>query len=179
MYFSQRIPNLKFLGLDVSDKMLKIAKKRLEEGKVNFNVKKFTTYNFPLKDEEFDAILCFETLEHIPEPEVFVKELERVLKKNGMLILTTPNVFWEFIHAFAALTGIHHSEGPHRFLPRKEIINFLRKNNFEIIKEETTVLIPYGPRFITKIGDFLEMIFKNNLMPVLGLRRIFICKKNK
>src|SRR3989344_6258188 len=88
LYFSQRIPNLKFLGLDVSEKMLKIAKKRLEDGKVNFNVKKFITYKFPLKDEEFDVILCFETLEHIPEPEVFVKELDRVLKKNGMLILT-------------------------------------------------------------------------------------------
>jgi len=39
------------------------------------------------------------------------------------------------------------------------------------------VLIAFGPRFLTKFGEFFERIFKNNLMKYIGLRRIFVCEK--
>ena len=40
---------------------------------------------------EFDAVLCTEVFEHIPYPIETVKELARVLKPGGVLILTTPS----------------------------------------------------------------------------------------
>ena len=43
------------------------------------------------KDETFDAILCTEVLEHIPYPEKTLKEFSRLLKPNGILILTVPS----------------------------------------------------------------------------------------
>lgn len=82
------------------------------------------------------------------------------------------------MHWFASVINVHFSEGPHRFLKRTEIIKFLEEAGFEIKKEETTVIIPYGPRFITKIGEFLERMFKDTLMPLIGLRRIFVCTKH-
>lgn len=42
-------------------------------------------------DGEFDAVLCTEVLEHIPYPVDTVKELARVLKPGGVLILTAPS----------------------------------------------------------------------------------------
>lgn len=48
-------------------------------------------WEIPEKDGSFDAILCTEVLEHVPYPIETVKELRRLLKPQGTLILTTPS----------------------------------------------------------------------------------------
>jgi SAM-dependent methyltransferase len=48
---------------------------------------------FPYSDEEFDIVLFCEIIEHLlMNPVAVLKEIKRVLKLNGALILTTPNV---------------------------------------------------------------------------------------
>ncbi|MDP3975502.1 MAG: glycosyltransferase [bacterium] len=47
--------------------------------------------SIPFKENEFDVVVSFETLEHIPDYQLFLKEARRVLKPNGILILSTPN----------------------------------------------------------------------------------------
>ena len=44
----------------------------------------------PFQNDSFDCIVCTEVLEHLPEPINVLNEFRRVLKKNGMLFLTTP-----------------------------------------------------------------------------------------
>ncbi len=44
----------------------------------------------PAPDASFDAILCSEVLEHVPEPTHALTEFARLLKPNGILILTAP-----------------------------------------------------------------------------------------
>lgn len=176
LYFAKR-KKIKVVCMDVSSKMLNIAKEILEKEKIDFQIKKLTSETLLLDNEIFDYVISFETLEHMPNPKKFIMELSRVLKPKGGLLLTTPNTVWEFIHTFAAITGIHHSEGPHRFIPRGEIIQHINEAGFKIKKEETTVLVPIGPKFLIKIGDFFEKIFKNNIMKYVGLRRIFVCEK--
>ncbi|KZX16461.1 ubiquinone biosynthesis O-methyltransferase [Methanobrevibacter cuticularis] len=46
----------------------------------------------PFENEEFDFILSVDTIEHLENPWVFVEEIHRILKVNGTVILTTPNV---------------------------------------------------------------------------------------
>jgi len=56
----------------------------------HFNIE---TEKFPFKDGEFDAVLFCEIIEHlIIDPVAVIQEIKRVLKPNGVLILTTPNV---------------------------------------------------------------------------------------
>lgn len=46
--------------------------------------------SIPVPDASFDAVLCTEVLEHVPEPIRVVGELARVLRPGGKLILTAP-----------------------------------------------------------------------------------------
>jgi len=46
----------------------------------------------PFKKNSFDIITCLDVLEHIPEDEIYLKELYRVLKPKGKLILFTPAI---------------------------------------------------------------------------------------
>lgn len=44
----------------------------------------------PFCDESFDAALCTQVLEHVPQPELLLAEAARVLKTDGTLVLTLP-----------------------------------------------------------------------------------------
>jgi SAM-dependent methyltransferase len=46
--------------------------------------------DIPVEDGSFDAVLCVEVLEHLPDPVAALRELSRVLKPGGTLLLTAP-----------------------------------------------------------------------------------------
>ncbi len=53
---------------------------------------------WPVSNQSADFILCTETLEHIPEPSVFLGEALRALKPGGRILLTVPFAArWHFI----------------------------------------------------------------------------------
>lgn len=50
-------------------------------------------HTLPFKRNSFEVVVCTEVLEHLHSPWLFVKELERTMKKNALLILTTRFMF--------------------------------------------------------------------------------------
>lgn len=46
--------------------------------------------NIPEPSNSYDAIMCSEVFEHIPKPEIALKEFSRLLKESGTLLLTVP-----------------------------------------------------------------------------------------
>ena len=49
----------------------------------------------PFGAEAFDTVLCNQVLEHVPEPQLVMDEMARVLKSGGSLILTAPHIWGE------------------------------------------------------------------------------------
>jgi len=47
----------------------------------------------PFRSESFNTVLCNQVLEHVPEPSRLMREVGRVLRPNGVLILTTPQTW--------------------------------------------------------------------------------------
>lgn len=50
----------------------------------------------PFVDNSFDVVFCFQVLHYVPNPELAVKEMHRVLRPRGRLFLSTPSLFPEF-----------------------------------------------------------------------------------
>jgi len=48
--------------------------------------------SLPFQDNEFDAMVSIEGIEHLENPSFFVRECARIVKANGLIILSTPNV---------------------------------------------------------------------------------------
>lgn len=59
---------------------------------VQFHALDLDTGVLPFADGAIDTISCIEVIEHIENPGAFLKELARVLAKEGALVMTTPNV---------------------------------------------------------------------------------------
>ncbi len=55
---------------------------------------------FPFIDGEFDSIVINQVLEHVFNPEVFLKEVKRVMKDGGVLLLTAPFVWDEHLQPY-------------------------------------------------------------------------------
>ena len=177
-YFYQNGKIRSAVCVDVSFRMGKICLQRVRQaGLEDCTWIPVMDYVLPFADGAFDAILCFETAEHFPEPEKMVAELGRVIRSGGVLILTTPNVLWEPVHALAAITKYHHSEGPHRFIRYRCLVQMVEAAGFTMEHSETTVLIPGGPKALIAFGEWVEEHTRHSLMPFLGLRRIIIGRK--
>ncbi|WP_340113445.1 class I SAM-dependent methyltransferase [Maribellus mangrovi] len=55
----------------------------------------FSALDMPFKNEEVSAIFMIDTFHHVPDSELFLKEAERVLMTNGVLIMVEPaNSLW-------------------------------------------------------------------------------------
>lgn len=74
-------------GIDISDFAIQYAKDNLKSSKLM--VKEADNTGFP--DNFFDIITCFDILEHLNNPDAALKECRRILKENGLLIVTIPN----------------------------------------------------------------------------------------
>ncbi len=163
--------------VDFSDFLLSLARERLKNTNYDYETIKVLDYSLPFDNHFFDLVLFYETIEHIGRPELLIRELSRVLKKNGIMILTCPNILWEPVHWFSAVFNIHHSEGPHNFLRRKHLLRLFRENNLEILEENTTVLLPFNKKQCIVMNEWLEARLPEQVKRVFALRRSFVLKK--
>jgi SAM-dependent methyltransferase len=176
-YFHQRCPGLRFTCLAMSPLFARLAGEETGRNTVSAEVGIFDALPLPFQDHSFDAVLSYETLEHVPWPSRFISELSRVTKPDGLLVMTTPNVLWEPVHWLAPKLGLHHGEGPHRMVPRREILLSLQSAGFQVKVERTFVLVPAGPSFLLALGRSIERLLPEFVKRTLLLRRTFICEK--
>lgn len=77
------------VGVDVSPGAIEAACERAPEGRPEFVLT--SGHELPFPDETFDLVTSFQVLEHVPDPIAYLREIARVTRSGGTVILATPN----------------------------------------------------------------------------------------
>jgi SAM-dependent methyltransferase len=77
------------LALDLSAESVAFAKENYPAPNVDFLVS--DCRQIPLRAETVDAAVCFEVIEHLTEQKALLEEIRRVLRPDGLLVISTPN----------------------------------------------------------------------------------------
>lgn len=77
------------IGVDISPEAVANATQKYAGDRVAFL--QGSAAVIPLPDADVDVVVSFETLEHLHEQEAMLSEIRRVLRQDGLLIISTPN----------------------------------------------------------------------------------------
>ena len=80
---------IRIVGVDLSDSMLVVAKDNATKEGVNHRVqfKYADAKDMPFEDDTFDAVFCHNMLHHLHDPLPVIREMKRVAKQDGALLV--------------------------------------------------------------------------------------------
>ena len=125
--------------------------------------------SIPRPDASFDAIMCTEVLEHVPDAVAALKELNRLLKPGGYLLITAP---------FASLTHFapyHFASGFNQFFYDHHLANFgylildkqMNGNYFEYVAQEVRRIKRMAKEYANTRLNIIDKILVHALLPLL------------
>lgn len=75
-------------GLEYDDRLVKQAITNLSRAEISQG----NAEKLPYEDGSFDVITSFQVIEHVANPNTMLSEIKRILKPNGIVLITTPNL---------------------------------------------------------------------------------------
>jgi len=146
--------NTSATGVDISKEAVSISKELFPKHKF---VQADLT-QLPFKNEVFNKVFCFNVIEHVKDKEKAIKELKRVMRKDGTLIIGTnvkDSLSWRLFEVFFGGDPTHFDE-----FSEDEFIEFISKY-FKIVKSERSSCIG---RFPNIINYLLNKVLKADIL---------------
>jgi len=81
--------SLQVKAVDIYQEVISACQKKYKRSNLSFQIVKPGRIQF--KDNFFDIVVSLQVIEHVHDVSAYLSELKRVLKKDGLLIITTPN----------------------------------------------------------------------------------------
>jgi len=155
-----RVGTVRFLGIDYSLDLLK-AQNLPGIWKTRGDVQKV-----PVLSGTADAVIACAVIEHVPDPDLMMRECARILRPGGLVIITTPAPFMEKI---SSAIGLLKEAGHHMTLNLKQLKQMAEKAGFEVMEASKFMFSPIGfpaEKTIEKIfGPLgLRLVMANQLL---------------
>ncbi|MCD6573166.1 MAG: methyltransferase domain-containing protein [Thermoplasmata archaeon] len=94
IYLGNKYPKAKFIGITLSKKQVKLARKFADERNFNKNTEfylmDYMETSFP--SNYFDGVFALESISYAPNKKDFIKEMHRILKPGGRIIIIGPAI---------------------------------------------------------------------------------------
>ena len=117
----------------------------------------------PFIDNSWDLIVTSECVEHTGDPLQAIREMLRILKPGGNLVLTTPNRLWSPLLKASSALQIRKFRGREDFLFPRQIRKLVGDLECNVVHEEGCHLFPWQIPFvkpILRITDNYHWIFR-------------------
>lgn len=147
------------IGIDYSKRCIDSAKRRYRRGNIEFICSDLL--NVPFSNNTFDVICSFQTIEHIKSYERYLIELKRLLKPDGLLILSTPNKEM----CIAGLAPFHAKEFSCEEFGRLLRAFFSEVTLLELSADEAFMKIKKRERFLGKVILRLDIFKLHKKLP--------------
>ena len=156
--FLSSLKNIELYGVDPSTDMLGICKKEFDRKHRKIILKIGDTENIPLRDDFFDVVICFRVFIHIKEYQNSLREIFRILKKDGIFIFDILNKF----SLLGPITILHRrirkiGSNTHRF-SIKEVFDIAKKEGFKDPKDYPIKTFPLSGFASHLSFDFAEQL---------------------
>jgi ubiquinone/menaquinone biosynthesis C-methylase UbiE len=151
----------KVISLDVGENILAKVAKKCDSKRIVGSV-----LDIPFEDDFFDFIICTEVIEHTPNPKRAIQEMHRVLKKEGVFVLTVPNNFWHPAIVIANTLKLRPYEGYENWVGWFELQRWLKELGFTIVKIKGVHLFPFIFPFTYKLLKYMDR-YGNIIGPVM------------
>ena len=119
---------LQVSGLDINNDYLAIARSKSDKMRNNFFQIDFDNDPFPSSIVNQDAIVCFETIEHVSQPMVLLNKIYCSLKEGGTLLLSFPNAAYEKFDEKGNNKDPYHKH----IFQKADILSMLKETGFHL-----------------------------------------------
>lgn len=86
-------------GVDISEEAIIHAKASFGGDNINFTQHPAETVDALFEPASFDMVVSLETIEHVEDPVAFLTAIKRLLKPDGLIVVSCPNDWWYFPEA--------------------------------------------------------------------------------
>ncbi|MFH1979292.1 MAG: methyltransferase domain-containing protein [Patescibacteria group bacterium] len=133
-YFLKKLKEMGFKDLRGADlKNFLKDKNEFEHSAVDLNLEQL-----PYEDNSLDVVTAFQTIEHLENYFLIMREVHRVLKPGGIFIFSIPNPYNIFYRIKFALTGNMTGFDPindHLLFVSRDVFNKTYRRNFDIVEK--------------------------------------------
>lgn len=136
--------NFSVVATDISEGMVRELKKKGIEAVV------CDAQRLLFNKESFDTIIGSELIYYLDNPSAFIKECKRVLKNDGLLLLSSANTttqIYDKLRSLLRSLGFKHmyfDDQNRKFMSLSNIRSLLEKEGFRLIKHSKIILLPFS-----------------------------------
>ena len=153
-------PTERLAGCDISERILATARETASRLGLEPELVRANVESLPFEDDSFDLVFCTQVLEHLLSPAEGVRELARVLRPGGVLLLSAD-------HAQNTVTRV-------LYAPRLAVVGLLgmRNRHAPVLFPEHRFAVEELERTLTDAGLAVEHVetFRFSVPPPLGHR---------
>lgn len=138
-WFSQRAARrgARVTSLDIGTRLLARVRDKCESRLVAADA-----CALPFRASSFDVVISSECIEHTLDPALAFREIHRVTRPGGLLVVTVPNHIWHFAVTFAAAFKLRPFEGYEHWLRWREVRALVRETGASLQAMRGFHLVP-------------------------------------